>query len=70
LILLTDTLMTDRRLVDAMRLLVTATNRLQHVEGLERRDLGLLEQVSSEQRAAAAALQEALLERGWRRPGQ
>jgi len=59
-----------RRLVDAMRMLVTATNRLQHIEDQDRRDLGLLERVSAEQRAAAAALQEALLERGWRRPGQ
>jgi hypothetical protein len=67
--LLTDPLITDRRLVDAMRLLVTATNRLQHIEGLDHRELGQLERVSAEQRAAAAALQEALLERGWRRPG-
>lgn len=68
--LVTDILMTDRRLVDAMRMLVTATNRLQHIEDQDRRDLGLLEQVSAEQRAASAAFQEALLERGWRRPGQ
>lgn len=68
--LVTDILMTDRRLVETMRILVTATNRLQHVEGQDGRDLGLLEQVSAEQRAAAAAFQDALLERGWRRPGQ
>ena len=67
--LMTDMLMTDNRLVEAMRMLVTATNRLQHIEGQDRHDLGLLEQVSTDQRAAAAAFHEALLERGWRRPG-
>lgn len=62
-------LLTDDKLVDTMRLFVTATNRLRHLSEQERVDLTLLDQVGEHQRAAAAALQQALVERGWRRPG-
>jgi hypothetical protein len=61
--------MTDDKLVDTMRSFVTATNKLKHLSGQDRVDLRLLDQVGDDQREAAAALQQALVERGWRRPG-
>ena len=63
-------LLSDDKLIDSMRLFVTATNRLKHLSGQDRIDMRTLDQVGEDQRQAAAALQQALLERGWRRPGQ
>lgn len=62
--------LTDDRLTAAMRRYVTAANRMEHLSGRSNRDLALLEQVDQQLREAAAALQEALVERGWRRPAQ
>lgn len=63
-------LLSDDKLVDTMREFVTATNRVKHLSAQDRVDLKLLDQVGQDQRQAAAALQEALVSRGWRRPGQ
>lgn len=63
-------LQSDDTLVDTMRAFVTATNRLRHLAGQDRVDLRLLDEVGEDQRRAAAALQEALVARGWRRPGR
>ena len=60
-------LMADSKLVDAMRTFVTMANRVQHLS--EGRDLGALERATAEYRAAADALQGALVARGWRLPG-
>ena len=62
-------LLSDDKLVDTMREFVTATNRLKHVSTQSQVDMRLLDQVGHDQRQAAAALQQALVERGWRRPG-
>lgn len=59
----------DDKLIDAMRDFVTASNRLQHLSSQGGNDLRLIESVSSQQRQAYSALQQALVERGWRRPG-
>jgi hypothetical protein len=61
--------LTDDKLVDTMRAFVTATNRVQHVSSQAHLDLRVLEEATSSQQAAAHALQEALMQRGWRRPG-
>lgn len=61
--------LSDDKLVDTMRAFVTATNRLKHLSAQDRIDARLLDQVGQEQRQAAADLQQALVERGWRRPG-
>lgn len=63
-------LLSDDTLLDTMRAFVTATNRLRHLAGQDRVDLRLLDEVGEDQRRAAAALQEALVARGWRRPGR
>ena len=60
--------MTDDRLVEVMRAFVTATNRVQNLSGRETVDLRALESAEQECRDAGTALQEALVERGWRRP--
>jgi hypothetical protein len=62
-------MLTDDKLVDSMRAFVTATNRVQHVSSQTHLDLRNLEEATSAQQAAATALQEALVQRGWRRPG-
>ena len=62
-------MLTDDRLVDAMRAFVTATNRVQHVSSRDRLDMHLVEEATTAQQAAATALHEALEQRGWRRPG-
>jgi hypothetical protein len=61
--------LSDDRLVDAMRAFVTATNRVQHLEGRPVLDMHQLDEATTSQREAATALQEALVQRGWRRPG-
>lgn len=58
----------DDRLVTAMREIVIATNRLDHHTARGDLDLGTLDRLRAERDAAGTALQEALLERGWRRP--
>jgi hypothetical protein len=62
-------LLTDDRLVDTMREFVTAANRLQYLSGQDHLDLRLLDEAGDKHREAALALQEALVARGWRRPG-
>jgi len=61
-------LLTDDRLVDAMRDFVTATNRLANLAARGDTDLRLLETLNEQRRAAGEALQAALVERGWRKP--
>ena len=63
-------LLTDDRLVDTMRAFVTSANRLQYLSEKDHLDLRLLEEASESHRKAAAALQQALVSRGWRRPGE
>ncbi|MDP3712871.1 MAG: hypothetical protein Q8R60_10375 [Mycobacteriales bacterium] len=60
--------LTDDRLVAAMRDLVIATNRLEHHAGRGELDLATMDRLQAERDEAGTALQEALLERGWRRP--
>lgn len=62
-------LLTDATLVDTMREFVTASNRLQYLSHQDHLDLRSLDQAAEKQRQAARALQEALVARGWRRPG-
>lgn len=62
-------LLTDDTLVDTMRDLVTAANRWQYLSQQDHLDLRLLDEAAEKRRAAARALQEALVARGWRRPG-
>lgn len=62
-------LLIDDRLIDSMRLFVMATNRLDNLRERGSHDLALLERLAEERRAAGVALQEALLQHGWRRPG-
>ncbi len=62
-------LLTDDRLVDTMRDFITAANRVQYLSRQDHLDLRLLDQASESQQAAARALQDALVSRGWRRPG-
>jgi hypothetical protein len=61
-------MLTDDKLVDSMRAFVTATNRVQHVSSQPHLDLRLLDEATTMQQSAARALQEALVQRGWRRP--
>ena len=61
-------LLTDDRLVAAMRTFVTASNRLEVVASRPTTDLNLLEHVTEEHRRAGHVLQEALFQRGWRGP--
>lgn len=58
----------DDRLVAAMRELVIATNRLEHHNARGDLDLKTLDRLQAERDAAGTAVQDALLERGWRRP--
>lgn len=58
----------DDRLVAAMRDLVMATNRLDHHRTRGDLDLAEIDRLQCERDAAGTALQEALCERGWRRP--
>ncbi len=60
--------LTDDRLIAAMRDFVTATNRLENLAARGSTDLRVLEQVSEQRRQAGELLQDALVERGWRRP--
>ena len=60
--------LTDDRLVAAMRDLVIATNRLEHHAARGEMDLATLDRLQAERDQAGTALQDALLERGWRRP--
>lgn len=60
--------LTDERLVATMREFVTASNRLENLSSHRRTDLRLLEEVAEQRRLAGIALQEALVERGWRSP--
>jgi len=62
-------LLTDDRLVDTMREFVTAANRLQYLSRQDHLDLRQLDEAGDKHREAALALQEALVARGWRRPG-
>lgn len=61
-------LLTDDRLVETMRAFVTAANRLATLSSRASVDLRLLEEVSEQHREAGLALQEALVQRGWRSP--
>ena len=63
-------LLTDDRLVDTMRAFVMSANRLQYLSEKNHLDLGQLEEASAAHSEAAAALQKALVSRGWRRPGE
>lgn len=58
----------DDRLIAAMRQVVIATNKLEHHRTRGELDLSALDALLKERDAAGVALQEALLERGWRRP--
>jgi hypothetical protein len=62
-------LLTDDRLVDTMRDFVTAANRLQYLSQQDHLDLRQLDEAGDKHREASLALQEALVARGWRRPG-
>ena len=62
-------MLTDDRLVDAMRAFVTATNRVQHVSSRAQLDMHEVDMATTAQQDAANALNEALVQRGWRRPG-
>lgn len=62
-------LLTDDTLVDTMRDFVTASNRLQYLSRQDHLDLRSIDQAAERRREAARALQEALVARGWRRPG-
>lgn len=62
-------LLTDDKLVDTMREFVTASNRLQFLSRQDHLDLRQLDEAGERHREATAALQEALVARGWRRPG-
>ena len=62
-------LLTDDTLVEAMRAFVTASNRLQYLSRQEHLDLRVVDEAGAKQREAARALQDALVSRGWRRPG-
>ena len=61
-------LLTDDRLVDAMRAYVTSANRLQYLSAKDHLDLGQLDQARQAHREATRAVQEALICRGWRLP--
>jgi hypothetical protein len=61
-------LLSDNRLMDVMRDFVVSSNRIQHLSRQDHLDLHALGEAESRQREAAKALQEALLERGWRKP--
>jgi hypothetical protein len=63
-------LVVDDRLVDTMRAYVTAANRLEYLSHRDHLDLRQLDEAGQEHRRAAEALQEALVSRGWRRPGE
>jgi hypothetical protein len=62
-------LLTDDTLVESMREFVTASNRLQYLSRQDHLDLRQLDQAAAKRREAAQALQDALVSRGWRRPG-
>ena len=61
-------LLTDDRLVEAMRAYVTSANRLQYLSAKDHLDLSLLDQARQAHREATHAVQEALISRGWRLP--
>jgi hypothetical protein len=61
-------LLTDDRLVEAMRTYVTSANRLQYLSQKEHLDLGALDQARQAHREATLAVQEALITRGWSLP--
>ncbi|HUR51515.1 MAG TPA: hypothetical protein VMZ11_05280 [Mycobacteriales bacterium] len=63
-------LLQDDRLIDTMREFVTAANRLQYLSLKGHLDLHQIEEASETHRQASSALQEALVSRGWRRPGE
>ena len=60
------TITLDRDLQRAMRDYVTAANRVQNAE--ERADVGRISELALEQRTAAQAIAQALIQRGWRPP--
>ncbi len=60
--------LTDDQLVETMREFVTASNRLENLSGRGGADLRLLEEVAEHRRLAGIALQDALIQRGWRCP--
>jgi hypothetical protein len=61
-------LMTDDRLVEAMRAYVTSANRLQYLSSKDHLDLAQLDQARQAHKEATRAVQEALITRGWRLP--
>ena len=60
----------DDKLVDSMRAYVTAANRLEYLSARDHISLRDVEEAGLEHRRASEALQEALVSRGWRRPGE
>jgi hypothetical protein len=60
----------DDKLVETMRAFVTAANRLDYLSQRDHIDLGQMEAASREHRRASDELQQALVSRGWRRPGE
>ena len=62
-------LLTEDRLVQAMRSFVIATNRVENIVAKGDPDLRVLEQATEERLEAAIALQQALQDHGWRRSG-
>ena len=59
----------DERVLAVMRAYVTAVNRLEHVVGRAGAiDLVAVEAADRDSAAAAAAFEQALLERGWQPP--
>ena len=61
-------LLTEDRLVEAMRSFVIATNRVENIVARAQPDLHLLEQATEDRRESALALQQALYDHGWRHP--
>ena len=59
----------DGMLLDLMRSVVVATNRLRYAEAKAEVDEPTMKALRRSHSASAAALEQALLERGWQIPG-
>ena len=60
----------DDKLVESMRAYVTAANRLEYLTHRDHINLRDVEEAGLEHRRASESLQDALVARGWRRPGE